>query len=181
MKAESKVYIQLQSIYKAKARQDAAEVLQIAQAAPGGDLIDPAEVDLFCKNAAFVKLINATRGAATAGTGSSTTDVKISKADRLKSAAGKHLHPPPLFYPHHNTRSPASDGLDALRGQVICMWLSSPPSLISLHFSHFAEHGEKGGEAKRSEKASETKRKERKGQGRELGEKRKTMSEKNEC
>ncbi|KAK4146719.1 uncharacterized protein C8A04DRAFT_9490 [Dichotomopilus funicola] len=83
MKAESKVYIQLQSIYKAKARKDAAEVLQIAQAAPGGDLIDPAEVDLFCKNAAFVKLINATSGAATA--------VKISKADRLKSAADREF------------------------------------------------------------------------------------------
>jgi hypothetical protein len=76
MKAQSKVYIQLQGIYKAKARKDAAEILQIAQAAPGGERVDPAEVDLFCKNAAFVKLINA-------------TGAQISRADRLKSAAGK--------------------------------------------------------------------------------------------
>ncbi len=81
MKAQSKVYIQLQGIYKAKARKDAAEILQIVQATPGGERVDPAEVDLFCKNAAFVKLINAT-----GGTGS-----EISRTDRLKSAAGKQM------------------------------------------------------------------------------------------
>jgi len=84
MKAQSKVYIRLQNIYKAKARKDAAEILQIVQAAPGGEQVDPAEVDLFCKNAAFVKLINATGG------GESGSNAKISRADRLKSAAGKH-------------------------------------------------------------------------------------------
>ncbi|KAL2127679.1 hypothetical protein VTI74DRAFT_10317 [Chaetomium olivicolor] len=80
MKAQSKVYIQLQTIYKAKARQDAAEILQMVQAAPGGEHVDPAEVDLFCKNAAFVKLINATGG----GGGSS-------RADRLKAAAAREF------------------------------------------------------------------------------------------
>ncbi|EAQ87977.1 hypothetical protein CHGG_04596 [Chaetomium globosum CBS 148.51] len=60
MKAQSKVYIQLQGIYKAKARKDAAKILEIVQASPGGEHVNPAEVDLFCKNAAFVKLINAT-------------------------------------------------------------------------------------------------------------------------
>ncbi len=60
MKAESKVYVRLQTIYKNKARKDAAEVLAAVQAMPGGNRIDPAEVSLFCKNAAFVKLINAT-------------------------------------------------------------------------------------------------------------------------
>ncbi|KAK4165168.1 putative NEDD8-activating enzyme E1 regulatory subunit [Cladorrhinum sp. PSN259] len=76
MKAQSKVYIQLQNIYKAKARQDAAEILQTVQAAASGENVDPAEVDLFCKNAAFVKLINATGG-------------KISRADRLKEVAAQ--------------------------------------------------------------------------------------------
>lgn len=76
MKAQSKVYIQLQNIYKAKARQDAAEILQTVQATPGGEEVDPAEVDLFCKNAAFVKLINATGG-------------KIKRADRLREVASK--------------------------------------------------------------------------------------------
>ncbi|CAK7245342.1 MAG: hypothetical protein STHCBS139747_006920 [Sporothrix thermara] len=60
MKAQSKVYVKLQTIYKNKARKDAAEVLATVQASPGGKDIDPGEVDLFCKNAAFVKLINAT-------------------------------------------------------------------------------------------------------------------------
>ena len=59
MKAQSSVYIQLQNIYKAKARRDVAEVLEIVQATPDGREIDPGEVELFCKNAAFVKLINA--------------------------------------------------------------------------------------------------------------------------
>lgn len=90
MKAQSKVYIQLQNIYKAKARKDAAEILEIVQAAPGGEHVDPAEVDLFCKNAAFVKLINPT------GRGSNG---EISRAGRLRSAAGKQkpIPPAPLF------------------------------------------------------------------------------------
>lgn len=59
MKAQSKVYIQLQNIYKTKARQDVAEVLQTVRQSVGGETVDPDEVELFCKNAAFVKLINA--------------------------------------------------------------------------------------------------------------------------
>lgn len=60
MKAQSKVYIELQTIYENKARKDAAEVLAIVRAAPGGMEVDVGEVDIFCKNAAFVKLITAT-------------------------------------------------------------------------------------------------------------------------
>lgn len=59
MKAQSKVYIQLQCIYKAKARRDMTEVLETARQTPGGEDIEAGEVELFCKNAAFVKLINA--------------------------------------------------------------------------------------------------------------------------
>ncbi|KAI5861661.1 hypothetical protein GGS23DRAFT_576068 [Durotheca rogersii] len=60
MKAQSSVYVKLQSIYKDKARKDAQEVLETARGIPGGNDVDPAEVELFCKNARFVKLINAT-------------------------------------------------------------------------------------------------------------------------
>ncbi|KAK3294730.1 uncharacterized protein B0H64DRAFT_193873 [Chaetomium fimeti] len=87
MKAQSKVYIQLQGIYKAKARKDAAKILQIVQASPGGEHVNPAEVDLFCKNAAFVKLINATGG----GASDSSSGAKISRADRLKAAADREF------------------------------------------------------------------------------------------
>lgn len=59
MKAQSKVYIQLQNLYKSKARRDVEEVLQTVQQSPGGKNVDPEEVKLFCKNAAFIKLINA--------------------------------------------------------------------------------------------------------------------------
>ncbi|KAF9870112.1 ThiF family protein [Colletotrichum karsti] len=57
MKAQSSTYIKLQNIYKAKARKDAAEVLDSVRQMPGGESIEPAEVDLFCKNAAFIKLV----------------------------------------------------------------------------------------------------------------------------
>lgn len=73
MKAQSNVYIQLQNLYKSKAREDVEEVLQTVQQAPGGKDVDPEEVKLFCKNAAFVKLINA-----------GTVD-----ADRLAKITGK--------------------------------------------------------------------------------------------
>ncbi|PSS02241.1 hypothetical protein BD289DRAFT_449816 [Coniella lustricola] len=58
MKAQSTVYIRLQNIYKDKARRDVAEVLEITRQSPGGEHVDPDEVELFCKNAAFVKLVN---------------------------------------------------------------------------------------------------------------------------
>lgn len=61
MKAQSSVYVKLQSLYKEKARRDAQEVLETVRALPGGKDVDPAQVELFCKNARFVKLINATQ------------------------------------------------------------------------------------------------------------------------
>jgi len=60
MKAQSTVYVQLQNIYKAKARQDVAEVLKTVRAHPKGESIDTAQVEAFCKNAAFIKLVNST-------------------------------------------------------------------------------------------------------------------------
>ncbi|KAH7322961.1 hypothetical protein B0I35DRAFT_407368 [Stachybotrys elegans] len=58
MKAQSDVYIKLQNIYKAQARRDAAEVLGLVRSSPGGADIDAAEVELFCTNAKFIKLVN---------------------------------------------------------------------------------------------------------------------------
>lgn len=81
MKAQSKVYVQLQNIYKAKARQDAAEVLEAAQAIAPGRHFDAAEVELFCKNAPFVKLINTTEGDESEG--------NLGAADRLREVTGK--------------------------------------------------------------------------------------------
>ncbi|CZR63208.1 related to auxin-resistance protein [Phialocephala subalpina] len=58
MKAQSTVYVRLQNIYKKKARQDVAEVLSTVRAHPGGKDVDETEVESFCKNAAFIKLIH---------------------------------------------------------------------------------------------------------------------------
>ncbi|EXM27417.1 hypothetical protein V3481_014696 [Fusarium oxysporum f. sp. vasinfectum] len=59
MKAQSNVYIKLQNIYKERARQDVGQVLETARSLPGGQDVDPEQVELFCKNAPFIKLINA--------------------------------------------------------------------------------------------------------------------------
>jgi amyloid beta precursor protein binding protein 1 len=83
MKAQSTVYVQLQNIYKAKARQDVAEVLETVRAHPEGKDIDVAEVEAFCKNAAFIKLIHGTKS------------YEASPA-KIKALAGMycHLHMP---------------------------------------------------------------------------------------
>ncbi|KAL8931687.1 MAG: hypothetical protein Q9216_007109 [Gyalolechia sp. 2 TL-2023] len=61
MKAQSNDYIQLQNIYKAKARQDAETVTSHVRAMEKAQerkiAIDPKEIEAFCKGAAFVKLI----------------------------------------------------------------------------------------------------------------------------
>jgi amyloid beta precursor protein binding protein 1 len=58
MKAQSSVYVQLQNIYKAKARQDVAEVFETIRSHARGKDILVSEVEAFCKNAAFIKLIH---------------------------------------------------------------------------------------------------------------------------
>ena len=58
MKAQSDVYIRLQNLYKSKARQDASEVLATVRGMECGADIDSAEVELFCTNARFIRLIN---------------------------------------------------------------------------------------------------------------------------
>ncbi|KAG7005073.1 NEDD8-activating enzyme E1 regulatory subunit [Physcia stellaris] len=61
MKAQSADYIQLQNIYKAKARKDLAEVIEKVRSVEGefmkDALIDEREIEAFCKGAASVKLI----------------------------------------------------------------------------------------------------------------------------
>lgn len=62
MKAQSSDYIQLQNIYKAKARSDLAEVIRTVrsseQEVSRQPSIEPAEIEAFCKGAQFVKLIH---------------------------------------------------------------------------------------------------------------------------
>ena len=61
MKAQSADYIQLQNIYKAKARRDLAEVVEkvrsIEEKSKRDVMIDEREIEAFCKGAASVKLI----------------------------------------------------------------------------------------------------------------------------
>ena len=61
MKAQSADYIELQNIYKKKARQDLAEVTSTIRSAEQKltreSPVDESEIEAFCKGAAFVKLI----------------------------------------------------------------------------------------------------------------------------
>lgn len=77
MKAQSETYVQLQNIYKTKARQDVAEVLEIVRDHPYGKDVDVGEVETFCKNAAFVKLIH--------GSASGSEDQKVERLRELWS------------------------------------------------------------------------------------------------
>lgn len=74
MKAQSEVYVRLQNIYKAKARQDAVEVEKLVRLHPRGAKVPVVEIEDYCKNAAFIKLIRST--------GSSPS--------KLKALTGKH-------------------------------------------------------------------------------------------
>jgi amyloid beta precursor protein binding protein 1 len=128
MKAQSDVYIRLQNIYKAKARRDVDEVLKMVQATPGGRDVDPAEVELFCKNAAFVKLINPSGE----GGGNGSLD---GSAERLATVTGKcyvgsylacssrgimTIVPSPLRHPFHSIRAPAFSKMSVqTRGEII--------------------------------------------------------------
>lgn len=60
MKAQSEVYVKLQNIYKAKARKDIAEVKKAVEAHPRGHEVDSQEIETYCKNAAFIKLVRST-------------------------------------------------------------------------------------------------------------------------
>ena len=61
MKARSKDYIQLQNVYKSKARKDLAEVLEsvrfLERNANRSIPIEEKDVEAFCKNAAHIKLV----------------------------------------------------------------------------------------------------------------------------
>lgn len=61
MKAQSADYIQLQNIYKAKARKDLSEVVQdvrsVEKQLGRRSAIEEKEIEAFCKGAAFVKLV----------------------------------------------------------------------------------------------------------------------------
>lgn len=61
------MYIQLQNVYKAKARKDCAEVFATVQENAEAS-IDLSEVEAFCKNAAFLKLVH--------GLGDGSVDLK---------------------------------------------------------------------------------------------------------
>lgn len=57
MKAQSSVYVALQRLYKNKARADVAEVVSLLQCPPRTTAPSTEEVESYCKNAAFIKLI----------------------------------------------------------------------------------------------------------------------------
>jgi amyloid beta precursor protein binding protein 1 len=57
MKAQSSTYIKLQSLYRTKARQDVEEIMSVVRSIEGSEHVAQADVELFCKNAKFIKLV----------------------------------------------------------------------------------------------------------------------------
>jgi len=112
MKAQSSIYVQLQNVYKSKARQDVADVLETVRAHPSGTDIDVAEVESFCKNAAFIKLIH----------GGDSAPASI------KTVAGMSL--PPANLTLANIRSDKEFESDA-NAEFTMM----PPSLLPIYLS----------------------------------------------
>lgn len=87
MKAKSADYIQLQSIYKQKARDDVAEVLKSVRELESKlgrkAAVDEKEVEAFCKNAAHIKLVRG-RSLQVARAGEA-----VKWADRAKASVNK--------------------------------------------------------------------------------------------
>lgn len=67
MKAQSSTYMKLQSLYKAKARQDISDIVDIVRTLKGGGRIARGDVELFCKNAKFIKLVRSSEDAPSIG------------------------------------------------------------------------------------------------------------------
>ncbi|PMD30566.1 hypothetical protein L207DRAFT_520062 [Hyaloscypha variabilis F] len=115
MKAQSTVYVQLQNIYKAKARQDAAEVLKTVRSHPRGKDINSAEVESFCKNAAFIKLIRGSKSSE-----ASPTNIKVLAEREFENDANAPMMAMPLsLFPIYLSLSattfyPTSDASDII-------------------------------------------------------------------
>lgn len=93
MKAQSSDYIQLQNIYKAKARSDLAEVSATIRKTASHKIVDEKEIEAFCKGAQYVKLINGrpTRVAR------STADGDIDWSDRAQRLSQEASDPTSLL------------------------------------------------------------------------------------
>ncbi|KAI9770554.1 MAG: hypothetical protein M1840_003144 [Geoglossum simile] len=92
MKAQSADYIHLQNVYKAKARQDAAEVLATVRAEERrlGRTDNPtseAEVEAFCKGAAFVRVFRGERLPVVCGGGDGEFEV-VGQGNESESGSG---------------------------------------------------------------------------------------------
>jgi amyloid beta precursor protein binding protein 1 len=93
MKAQSSDYIQLQNIYKAKARADLAEISAIIRETASGQVVDEKEIEAFCKGAQYVKLIKG-RPIRVA---SSTADDDIDWSDREQRLSQEASDPTSLL------------------------------------------------------------------------------------
>ncbi|KAG6042295.1 hypothetical protein E4U41_000039 [Claviceps citrina] len=87
MKALSNVYIELQSLYRAKSKRDADEVVEIVRTIPGGCQIGRGEIELFCKNARFVKLL---QGSCNVPSTRQVIQIELAN-DEMRAGAGPEL------------------------------------------------------------------------------------------
>jgi len=144
MKAQSSDYIQLQNIYKAKARSDLAEVSATIRRTVSGKVIDEKEIEAFCKGAQYVKLIHG-RSIRVAH---SVADRDIDWTDRAQWVSQEALDPTsllPIYFAflavdrHEDELSRIRDlrkGTDPLKGMP---GGHRPPSGVILPLPNFAD------------------------------------------
>lgn len=140
MKAQSADYIQLQNVYKTKAREDVAEVTatvrELAKQHSHLTQVDEKEIEAFCKNAAHIKLVRG-RPLNPAFPGQ-----KLKWGQRAK-AAGQSFS---LSLPPFSSRSSYNPAQSAIhRGGESCAnnpsavsALTNPDSLILIHIAFLA-------------------------------------------
>lgn len=124
MKAKSADYIQLQTIYKNKARDDVAEVLglvrQLEKQLGRPSAIEEREVEAFCKNAAHIKLVRGRPlqvirpGEIVQWSNAKSSTNKLTDPD-----SGIHVHIAFLAYDSFCASHPANDQLAGLQSPGI--------------------------------------------------------------
>lgn len=97
MKAQSSDYIQLQNIYKAKARSDLAEIIDTVRRTPSGKDVDEKEIEAFCKGAQYVKLIQGRPIRVARSTADSDIDWS-DRAQRLSQEASDPTSLLPIYF-----------------------------------------------------------------------------------
>ncbi|RDA90000.1 hypothetical protein CP533_4800 [Ophiocordyceps camponoti-saundersi (nom. inval.)] len=127
MKAHSAVYRRLQSLYREKAQKDFCDVLELVRTMPGGDEISKGDVELFCRNAKFIKLVNADKG-----TESTVNEIMQKELTHNKNAANAGCDVPASLIPIYLALSAIEQGATTSEADILSCILRRAPALTGV-------------------------------------------------